>query len=64
MTTILVLRKKIYCNIFRCKLSYKQKIFSKFFAFSKFRLNLEHFWKKEQPHSWYIFEFMDSEKRG
>ena len=50
------------------QISQKRKIFSIFFffffAFSKFRLNFEHFKKKDDPHSWCIFEFTDSEKRG
>ena len=35
-----------------------------FFAFSKFLLNFKNFQKKDYPHSWFIFERMDSEKRG
>ena len=47
------------------QLSEKQKSFADFlFVFSKFRLNFEHFLKKDDPHSWYFFELRDSEKRG
>ena len=35
-----------------------------FFAFSKFRLNFEHFQKKDDPHSACFFELADSHKRG
>ena len=42
----------------------KQKIFRIFFAFSKFRFNFEHSQKKDDPHSWCIFELADSEIRG
>ena len=38
------------------ELSQKQNISSKFFcAFSKSRFNFEHFQKKDDPHSLYIF---------
>ena len=40
----------------------KRKIFCEFFLiFSKFRVNFEHFQKKDDLHSWCIFEFTDSE---
>ena len=35
-----------------------------FFAILKFRINFEHFEKKDDPHSLCIFEFADSEKCG
>ena len=39
------------------QLSQKQKTFSEFlFAFSTSRLNFEHFQKKDDPHSLFIFE--------
>ena len=45
------------------QLSQKQGIFSQFFfAFLKSTLNFERFPKKEQPHSWFIFEMKDAEK--
>ena len=44
-------------------LSQKQKAFSEFFfTFSNSKLNFEHFFKKEDPHSEYISEITDSEK--
>ena len=47
---------------FQMHLSQKRKIFCEFsFTFSKFRVNLEHFKGKDDPHSRYIFEFTDSE---
>ena len=48
------------------QLSQKQKKFSPFFlfAFSKFSFNFEHFQKKDDRPTWYIFEFTKSEKRG
>ena len=50
---------------FEMELYKKRKIFSKlFFAFSKFRLNFEHFQWKGGSDSWCIFELTDSEKRG
>ena len=46
-------------------LSQKEKIFSQFVsAFYKFRLNFEHFQKKDDPHSGCIFELKNSKKRG
>ena len=44
----------------------KQKAFSQkkiFFAFSNFRLNIEHFTKRDNPHRWCISEITDTEKR-
>ena len=39
-------------------LSKEQKIFFQFFfKFSKFKFNFEDFQKKDDPHSWWIFEF-------
>ena len=47
------------------QLSKKRKIFAEiFFGFSKFRFNFEQFQNKDDPHTWYIFEFTDSERRG
>ena len=47
------------------QLSRKRKIISDFFfPFSKLNFNLEHFQKKDDPHSWYVFEFTDSENCG
>ena len=47
------------------KLSQKQKSFRGFFsAFSKSKLNFEHFQKKDHPHSSFISEATASEKRG
>ena len=47
------------------KLSQKQKSFAGFFsAFSKSKLNFEHFQKKDDPHSLFISDSTACEKRG
>ena len=47
------------------QLSQKEKAFSQcFVAFSKCALNLEHFQKKDDPHSWFLSEITHSGKRG
>ena len=47
------------------QLSQKLKTFAQFFpAFSKFRLNFEHFQKKDDAHSLFISEATACEKRG
>ena len=47
------------------QLSQKLKTFFQFFlAFSKSRLNFEHFEKKDDAHSLFIFEATACEKRG
>ena len=47
------------------QLSQKLKTFSEFFpAFSKSRLNFEHFQKKDDAHSLFISEATACEKRG
>ena len=47
------------------QLSQKLKTFSEFFpAFSKSRLNFEHFQKKDDAHSLFISEATTCEKRG
>ena len=47
------------------RLSKKQKAFFQFFlAFSKSRLNFEHFQKKDDLHSSFISYITHSEKRG
>ena len=47
------------------QLSKKQKTFSRSFSpFCEFRLNFEHFEKKEDPHSLCISEITDCEGRG
>ena len=49
----------------RTPLSQKRMAFSKFFlAISKSTLNFEHFQKKDDPHSRFISEITQSEKRG
>ena len=49
---------------FQIHLYQKRKIFCEFFLmFCKFRVNFEHFQTKDDPHSWCIFEFTDSEIR-
>ena len=48
---------------FQIQLSEKRKTFSEFFyTVSKFKFNLEHFQKKDDPHSLWIFEFSDCQK--
>ena len=47
------------------KLSKKQKSFPSIFsAFSKSKLNFEHFQEKDDPHSFFISEATACEKRG
>ena len=47
------------------QLSQKLKTFSRLFpAFSKSRLNFEHFQKKDEAHSLFISEVTACEKRG
>ena len=47
------------------QLCQKEKTFSQlFFASLNFRLNFDHFEKKDDPHSRCGFELSDSEKRG
>ena len=47
------------------QLSQKLKSFSQFFsAFSKSKVNLEHFRKKHDPHGLFISEATTCEKRG
>ena len=47
------------------QLTQKRKIFSQFvFGISKFRFNFEKFQENDDPHSWCIFDIMDSKKRG
>ena len=47
------------------QLSQNQKIIAEFFfAFCKFRYKFEHFQKKDDPHSWCIFELPDFEWRS
>ena len=49
----------------RTRLSQKHKAFSQFFlAFSKSKLNFEHFQKKDDNQSSFISEITHSEKRG
>ena len=61
ITTILFLIEVIYSNIFRCNYLRTKKHFLNFFlAFCKFRSDFEYFQKKDDPHSWCIFELTDS----
>ena len=65
MTSIIFLIETIYSNIFRCNYLKNEKYFQNFFfASSEFRLNFKHFPKKDDPHSWCIFELKGSENRG
>ena len=59
------LNRANFLQHFQMQLSEKRKIFSEFFfAVCKSRFNFEHFQKKDDPHSWCIFELTDCEKRG
>ena len=50
---------------FQMQFSQKQKTLSEFFlSFSKFRFIFKHFQKKDEPHSWCIFESTNSQKCG
>ena len=50
---------------FQMQFSQKKNTVSQFFtAFSKSRFNFEKFLKKDDPHSWCIFELPDSQKRA
>ena len=65
ITSILFLAEAIYCKIFRCIYLRNEKYFVNFFfSIWKSRVNFEHFQKKDDSHSWCIFELTDSEKRG
>ena len=65
MTSILFLTEAIYCNILRSHYLTNEKYrLNFFFEISKFRLYLEHFFKKDDPHSWCILELTDSERRA
>ena len=47
------------------QLSQKRRTFAEFFfAYSKLRVNFEHFQKKDNPHSCSIFPFSDPEIGG
>ena len=72
MTISLFFKLTIYCNILRCNYLRKKKVcwfffcffFLFFFSFSNFRINLEYFHNKDDPHSWCVFELTHSEIRG
>ena len=72
MTISLFFKLTIYCNILRCNYLRKKKVcwfffcffFLFFFPFSNFRINLEYFHNKDDPHSWCVFELTHSEIRG
>ena len=60
-----LLNKDNLTQSIRTQLSQKRKAFSEFFIeFSKCALNIEHFQKKDDPHSWFISEITHSGKRG
>ena len=57
--------RKYLMQPIQIKLSQKQKSFPGFFsAFSKSKLNFEHFRKKDDPHSSFISEVTSCEKCG
>ena len=72
MIISLFFKLTIYCNILRCNYLRKKKVFwfffcfffFVFFPFSNFRINLEYFHNKDDPHSWCVFELTHSEIRG
>ena len=51
---------------FQVQLSQKRKTFCEYFfwVFLKFTFNFQHFQRKDDPHSWCIFELTNSQKRG
>ena len=60
-----LLKRDNFFQYLQIQLSQKRKPFSQFFlAVLKFRFNLEHFQKKDDPPSRFIFELTDFEKRG
>ena len=64
MTSILFLKKAIYCNIIRWNFLRNEKYFMNFFLHF---LNLDSIFKnfkKNDSHTWCVFELTDSEKRG
>ena len=57
-----VLNRDNLMILFQMQLSQKEKTFSQFFVvFLKSRFNFEYFEKKDDPHSFCIFEITDSE---
>ena len=57
-----VLNRDNLMILFQMQLPQKKKTFSQFFAaFLKSRFNFEYFEKKDDPHSFCIFEITDSE---
>ena len=57
-----VLNRDNLMILFQMQLSQKKKTFSQFFAaFLKSRFNFEYFEKKDDPHTFCIFEITDSE---
>ena len=68
MTGIVLLTKAIHCNMFRCNYlrnkNYFLHFFFFFFAIFKFTFNFEIFQKRDDRHTWCIFELKASEKRG
>ena len=64
MTSIPLIAKTSECKNFRWFYLKKKNNFSQFFApFFESTLNFEHFQKKDYPHSLYISEITDHEKR-
>ena len=58
-----LLNREYLTQPIQMQLSRKQKSLSHFFsAFLKCSLNFEHFFKKDDPHSWCISEITDPEK--
>ena len=65
MISILFLKEAIYCNIFRYNYLWNKKVFVNFLLhFLNLDSIFKFFKKKDDPHSWYIFELMDTEKRA
>ena len=64
MTSILFLIDTIYCKIFRCNYLRNKTLFlDVFLNFWKSRFNFDYFFKKKDDrHSWCLFEHSDFEK--
>ena len=65
MTSILLLTEAIFCNMFRCNYLRNEKRFLNFpLHVRNLDSILDMFKKKDDLHSWCVFELTDSEKPG
>ena len=62
ITSIFFLIETICSSIFRGNYLRNWQCFLNFFPFSKFRLNFEHFQKKDEPHSLHVFSNLRNRK--